>query len=146
MNFKYLFYFVFIICLFTLSCQSNQYNMLSQTSTMSVDNLYNTKWILKQTDQLKHSAHLTIKADGKINGFSGCNSFFGNAKISNNKITIGRLATTRKMCPEKMDFESKVISGLSSITNYKIEGNASSKTLYLHNEKSEIFTFTYRIN
>jgi heat shock protein HslJ len=38
-------------------------------------------------------------ADGKLTGSDGCNSLFGAATITGNRITFGSIGTTKKACP-----------------------------------------------
>ncbi|MQS38453.1 META domain-containing protein [Streptomyces katsurahamanus] len=46
----------------------------------------------------ENSAHLTFAKDGTVRGSLGCNTFTATAKVSGEKITLGRLASTRRMC------------------------------------------------
>ncbi len=39
-----------------------------------------------------------FEAQGKLSGFAGCNRFMGRYELSGTKLTIGPLATTRKLC------------------------------------------------
>jgi len=147
MTHKQLFIFTFILLFFLTACQSNLYNMNSKTEKKASSELYNIKWTLQQTDGTTHLAYLIFKDKGKVSGFSGCNNLKGRTIISENNISFGQLANTRKRCPKKtMEFESNIVSGLSSISNYKIETETGLKKLYLYNERTEIFVFTHNAN
>jgi heat shock protein HslJ len=76
-----------------------------------------------------------------VNGFSGCNKFFGSATLSDHKLHFSPLAGTRMMCAETMSFESKVLSNLAKISSYKIEVKLNVETLYLYHNKTEFFSF-----
>lgn len=57
---------------------------------------------------------VAFQSDGKINGFAGCNSFFGTYTLNGETLKIGPLASTRKMCAEHMAAESAFLQGLQS--------------------------------
>ena len=64
-------------------------------------------------------------SDGKLSGSSGCNNYNGGYEVDGDKITIGPLASTMKMCDEPegvMDQESQFLAALESTATYKIEG------------------------
>jgi heat shock protein HslJ len=63
--------------------------------------------------------------DGKLAGSAGCNNYNGGFEVDGNKITVGPLASTMKMCNEPegvMDQESQFLAALESAATYKIEG------------------------
>ncbi|GEA13554.1 META domain-containing protein [Alteromonas sp. KUL49] len=48
-----------------------------------------------------------------VNGFSGCNSFFGQGELMDNKLRVANMGQTRKMCiPNEMDTEQAITSTL----------------------------------
>jgi len=68
-------------------------------------------------------ARLTIEfgVDGRVAGVSGCNRFTGPYETrGKNKVRIGPLATTRKMCPEAlMDIEAKTLAALAATRRHQ---------------------------
>ncbi len=63
--------------------------------------------------------------DGTLSGSAGCNNYNGGYEVDGDKITIGPLASTMKMCNEPegvMDQESQFLAALESAATYKIEG------------------------
>lgn len=50
--------------------------------------------------------------EGRVSGYSSCNRFFGKATITDGKLILGQLASTRKMCAE-MKIEQLVLSALT---------------------------------
>ncbi|MEI5034006.1 META domain-containing protein [Streptomyces sp. S1A(2023)] len=73
--------------------------------------------------------HLTLSEDGTVQGYSGCNSFRGQATVKGSTITFGPVAGTRKMCPEaEMGTERAVLAALSGPTTYTIKGSALTLT------------------
>jgi heat shock protein HslJ len=64
--------------------------------------LYGIKWNVRMIDNdligLKQKSYLRFSDDGKIGGFSGCNSFFGKVKIDETTMRFGIIGSTRKFC------------------------------------------------
>lgn len=64
-------------------------------------------------------------ADGQLSGSAGCNNYFGPYQIAGEKITIGSLGSTKKLCAEPagiMEQESQYLVALQSAATYKVEG------------------------
>ncbi|MFI2369993.1 META domain-containing protein [Streptomyces sp. NPDC018833] len=80
-------------------------------------------------------AHLTIAEDGTVGGSLGCNRFSSTAKVSGDSITLGRLASTRKLCPgPEMDLERELVKVLGQGT-VKYEVKHRTLTLTASNGK-----------
>ena len=80
-------------------------------------------------DVAKRTPYLTFKQDdNKVIGFSGCNRFSGNYNTSADSINLSQLLTTKKMCFQQMNLETKFLSALSETDNYKVIDNTL--TLY----------------
>lgn len=66
------------------------------------DRLYGVKWkvvmIDNDTVSLKRAPFVTFSADGKIGGFGGCNSFFGEASVTETAIDFIKIGSTRRFC------------------------------------------------
>ncbi|MFE7778264.1 META domain-containing protein [Streptomyces sp. NPDC057445] len=68
-------------------------------------------------------AHFVLGKDGSVRGNLGCNTFSATAKISESgsTITFGRLATTRRICPEpQMTLERAVSKVLQGKATYEL--------------------------
>lgn len=64
--------------------------------------------------------------DGQISGSSGCNNYTGSYAVESDTITIGPLATTRKLCAEPdgiMEQEAQYIAALQNAATYQIDGD-----------------------
>ena len=61
--------------------------------------------------------------DGKVSGSSGCNNFHGPFKVEGNALSIGPLATTRKLCAAEgvMAQEREFIAALQTATTWAID-------------------------
>ncbi|MGF2687586.1 META domain-containing protein [Marinobacter sp. DUT-3] len=68
--------------------------------------LTNTYWKLQEVDGTPmpdagaaSEAHLILRDDGVVNGFSGCNAFRGEYEVINNRnLVFSRMASTRRAC------------------------------------------------
>jgi heat shock protein HslJ len=65
--------------------------------------------------------------DGTLSGNSGCNTYSGAYKVNGNEITIGPLASTKKLCNNPtgiMEQETQYLVALQTASTYLIEGNS----------------------
>ncbi len=61
---------------------------------------------------------------GELNGFAGCNTYFGSFETDGNSLTIGDLGSTMMACEEGiMDQEAQYLSALEAANSYSIEGS-----------------------
>ena len=68
-------------------------------------------------------SHTTIEFtdDGRVVGSTGCNRYFGGVDISGSGMTVGRLASTRKMCPPAlMDQETEFFKAMATVSHWEI--------------------------
>ncbi len=64
-------------------------------------------------------------ADGSLSGLSGCNNYTSSYTVDEKGMSIGPVATTRKMCQEPegvMETEAGYTSVLETVVRYEIEG------------------------
>ncbi len=138
---KYLFLkLVLVSVVFTIaSCSSTNVS----TSNTSLDD---TKWILRTLNNKKifipessKEVYIEFKSiDSKVNGYGGCNTFFGTYTKTKSKLIFGPIAKTEMFCEALMDLENNFVSALSKTVRYKIRGN----TLELYDTNNLLATFT----
>ena len=75
---------------------------------------------------------VAFKSDGEIIGHGGCNAFFGQYTQEAQTLTIGALASTKKMCPEIMEAEAAFLSSLQEAR--RIDATHSHLKLYDAND------------
>ncbi|MEN8255971.1 MAG: META domain-containing protein [Verrucomicrobiota bacterium] len=78
-----------------------------------------------------------FEASGMLSGNGGCNNYSGSYELDGEKLRIGALGQTRKMCarPEGiMEQEANYFRALGYVANYRIDG----KTLELRSEKGAL--------
>ncbi|MCA0133318.1 META domain-containing protein [Winogradskyella alexanderae] len=77
--------------------------------------------------------------DMKFYGNDGCNEYFGTiSKLSEEKITLGNVGSTRKMCPE-MEFPQRYINALKNIDNYKFTDD--NILVFFNKDEEEVLAF-----
>ena len=89
----------------------------SSTGTVTSEQLKYTKWQLSRVDGLaipaSYSASLSFIEALQVNGFAGCNKFFGEGQLNDNHLTVNKLGMTRKSCGDKLDeFELQFLNAL----------------------------------
>ncbi|WP_077479734.1 MULTISPECIES: META domain-containing protein [unclassified Salinivibrio] len=97
------------------------------------------KWQLAMVDDQTISAEgaptLTVSTDMVASGYTGCNRYFGNAQLENNRFRIDRMASTRMACASQaMDMEFTVSDVLSDWSQINITDNQ----LTLANDKTTL--------
>lgn len=68
---------------------------------------------------------------GQVNGYAGCNRFFGTAEITGDRLSFGPLGATRMACGEQRDDQEwRFLQALEQTRSYTFGGT----TLSLHDE------------
>ena len=121
-----IFVFVFILS----ACSS------SKTPTVTPDTLTDYEWRLTElmgkavpaaADPMNNITLKFSKADNRVSGFSGCNSYNGGfTSPAPLRISFAQMISTMKACPTNMDLESEYLKMLSGVDNYTISGNVLS--------------------
>lgn len=107
--------------------------------------LTNTRWILRTLDgedvrieQGQRPAFLQFGhgQDDMVHGYAGCNTFRGGYTVDGQSLELGRLATTRRACPD-MTLEDRLYRAFAQVNRYEIE----STWLILYGPDGELATF-----
>jgi heat shock protein HslJ len=61
-------------------------------------------------------------ADGRIQGFGGCNNLMGAYISENDRLSFNEIGSTKKYCPDVQATERSIIEMLSTVSNYQVEG------------------------
>lgn len=63
--------------------------------------------------------------DGMVAGSAGCNNYNGSYEIDGEQISIGPLASTRKMCPDPavMEQEAQFLAAMQTAATFQLEGS-----------------------
>jgi len=98
--------------------------------------LEGSEWGLLNPDSSAPEQFVQFKMDNKVNGFGGCNNFFGSYQINATALTIGPLASTRKMCRNTIEAERAFLNALQSANTFAYDG----KTLTLLDGSGAVLT------
>ena len=114
---------------FSLSISISSCNLLSD-KPLSVKDFQHHNWQVIAVDgkalsprQDNRLPNVEFGENFTVNGFSGCNSFFGQGELTNNKLRVVNMGQTRKMCmPLEMDVEQAITSTLTDWSNIEQSG------------------------
>lgn len=98
--------------------------------------LFGTKWVLVELNGQKAKAQnendepfffIIDQNDQQINGFSGCNKFFGAIELQEEKqsIQFSQIGSTKMAC-QNMDEEMNFLTMLDKVMSYAIDGSSLS--------------------
>ena len=98
----------------------------------AVNSLDGTSWVLRsyrnnQGENVNVLLRSTTTAHFQANivsGISGCNNYSVSYEVKNNKIQLGQVSTTQKVCvspPGIMRQEENFLGGLNSAASYKLK-------------------------
>src|SRR5690349_11611407 len=76
---------------------------------------------------------LSLDDAQKLNGFAGCNRFFGGYELSESKIKFSGMGSTKMFCQDKSATEDKYLQALREVESFKSE---SGKLFLLAGEKT----------
>jgi len=79
-----------------------------------------------ESNQAAEKIYVTFGEDGKVSGNAGCNNFSGSYEVDGDSISIGPLATTRKMCAQPegvMETEQAFLQNLDNAATFSITGD-----------------------
>jgi heat shock protein HslJ len=130
---------LFTLILFTESCNSSKKTIEQDTienKNMVQNSISGNYTIMQIGDNTSISPKLFISFDeksSKVNGFAGCNSFFGAFSSENVTISFSDISSSKKLCPKPItDIENQFIKALKAVNSFTIKDN---RLLLLENDK-----------
>lgn len=78
----------------------------------TIHSLAGSEWGIKNGSK----QFVQFQNNGELLGSGGCNNFFGTYDLNGTVLTIGPLASTKKMCPDGMDAEQDFLTALQKST------------------------------
>ena len=98
----------------------------ASTGTVTSEQLKYTQWQLSHVDGLaippSFSASMSFIEALQVNGFAGCNKFFGEGSLEEGSLTVSKLGMTRKSCGEQLDeFEQQLLQTLKQGAELKMQ-------------------------
>lgn len=114
---KYLYVSGFLLCLTSLiACNLTRDNQQDEEIELS-----NTHWqLVNMPGELLGEVEVSLSFEGeKINGKSGCNTYFSAYESDGSKLTFQGIGSTRMMCPD-MEVERQYLALLGKTATYSI--------------------------
>lgn len=98
------------------------------TGTVTTEQLKYTQWQLSKVDGLavpaSYSASMSFIEALQVNGFAGCNKFFGEGELKDSSISVNKLGMTRKSCGADVDeLEQQFLQALREGATLTMQGS-----------------------
>lgn len=79
----------------------------------------------KPVPTLEREPHMILKADGRVNGFGGCNVFTGGYTLdaATSRLSFGQVASTMMACAAGMEVEQAFHEVLKRTDSYALDGD-----------------------
>ena len=112
----------------------------ASTGTVTSEKLKYTQWQLSRVDGLaippSFNASMSFIEALQVNGFAGCNKFFGEGSLEESNLTVSKLGMTRKSCGEDLDeFEQQLLQALKQGAELKMQD----QQLVMQGEQTFVF-------
>lgn len=86
---------------------------------LQLEQHYQVEWIGERPLIDRSYLSLILDRDGRAFGHAGCNQWFGNYQLDGNRLSIERIATTRKLCaPALMEQEHRFLDALPNVERW----------------------------
>lgn len=134
------------LLLAALACAAAAGCAASAESSAAPAPLEGTEWALTELEgrapppgDAGRPATLLLR-DGRVNGFAGCNSFFGGYTVDGAALRFSELGATRKACATGMELESRYLAALEAVRAYRL----TPQGLELRGDTTMVARFTAR--
>ncbi len=135
------------VAMLFFSCKTHSKFTTSASATQQEALSIGNTWVLKSIKAKKINSsddnrvvYIQFNTEAKsINGYAGCNRFFGTYEEPQpGKLNFSAMGATKMACPEhEMEIEDLFLASLNRVNGYKIEGN----TLELLQNETVLMTF-----
>ena len=88
-------------------------------------------------------AIIKFTQDGQVQGYGGCNRFFGGYQLKEGQISFSPIASTRRYCDETMAVEDAFFMALGKVTRLKV--SMDGLTLLSEDGCTEIMTLIEQV-
>lgn len=99
------------------------------------DELLNSPWELVSIEQTKIDSALKAptlhfeETGTKVNGFAGCNQFFGTYKLGADSLSFSGLGSTKMFCERSQQLEDNYLSLLGKTSHFVVSQDGNTLTL-----------------
>lgn len=97
--------------------------------------LLNTDWELVSINNVEPDSGMRAPTllfapnETKVNGFAGCNQFFGTYELNRDSLSFSGLGSTKMFCEQSMDLETQYLDLLGKTGNFVVSQSGSTLTL-----------------
>ncbi len=77
---------------------------------------------------------MILRGEDQVGGYAGCNQFTGSMTVTGDGLSVGPIASTRRMCQGVMEQESAFLQALENAQRYSISG----EDLAIENASGEV--------
>lgn len=100
----------------------------AMTTLANDDQLTVASWQIEDIDGDgivdRSSVTLQVNAEGELSGSTGCNSYFGTARLDANEFVADGIGSTRRACaPALMQQEQQFLNALGAVRRYEVNGD-----------------------
>lgn len=127
--------FVVAAGILTVSCSSNQ----PAASSANIEGEWNiTEANGVSTENGDTTATISFTTDGKVNGNTSVNYFFGEYTFNNDTLTFNQMGATKRM-GGSMDVEQAILEALAAVKTASVKNN---EAVLMDNEGNEVIVLT----
>ena len=95
----------------------------SSAGPTPMSSIAGTKWYVPMPGDAADRPRLEFMADGRLGGYSGCNSVSGTWRMEDGAVRLGPLIMTKRACPgERDDMERRFLQAVNAQARFSIEG------------------------
>jgi heat shock protein HslJ len=106
-------------------CQTSQSSSSMADITQAQDRVWVAETIEGEATSLDVASTLTLSADGRAFGSTGCNRYTGPATVEGEHIRFGQLAMTKMACPAPaMAQETRFTMALARVDRWALDGES----------------------
>ncbi len=66
--------------------------------------------------------HMILRGEDEVGGYAGCNQFVGSFTVTGDGLSVGPIASTRRLCAESMQQEGAFLQALENAQRFSISG------------------------
>ena len=103
------------------ACAAPTVPVASAAKSMN-ESIAGTKWVVPGKGEASQRPRLEFGADGRVTGYTGCNSVSGSWRLEGGVVRIGPLVMTKRAClGEGDEMERRFLKAVNSTTGLSIE-------------------------
>ncbi len=129
-----------------LMCPPGQSFTMSVQPFLSSEELIVSRIVLEGetvAGVVEAKATITFTEENNVQGYGGCNRFFGGYRLEGDRISFSAIASTRRYCEETMAVEDAFFRALGKVTRLKV--SVDGLTLLSEDGSTEVMALAERV-